>query len=42
MSFSPGGTLAGKFGPGKRLALRDLSGEKKFIVTRNDVAGFVH
>ena len=37
-----GRTLAGKSGPGKRLALRVLSGKKEFIVTRNDIAGFVH
>jgi hypothetical protein len=28
--------------PGKMLALRVLSGKKEFIVTRNDIAGFVH
>ena len=28
--------------PAKRLALRVLSGEKEFIITRNDIAGFVH
>jgi hypothetical protein len=37
-----GRNLAGKSGPGKRMALRVLSGKKEFIVTRNDVAGFVH
>jgi hypothetical protein len=37
-----GGTPAGKSGPGKRLALRVWSGKKKLLITRNDIAGFVH
>jgi hypothetical protein len=37
-----GRTLTSKFGAGKRLALRVLSGKKEFIVTRNDIAGLVH
>ncbi len=28
--------------PGRRLALPVLSGKKELLVTRNDIAGFVH